>query len=106
MIEHFLLFFGALFLFFGALGGVRLPDTLCRSHPLTKAMTLGVCSMLLALTWRLEDAWGMWKVILIISLQFMTIPISSHLVAFIAYRSKFHQKSLSSWKSKKRNVNN
>lgn len=97
-LANFLLLFGATFLFLGTLGVIKLPDTLCRSHSLTIAMTLGVCSMLTGLGLHLGGMDTGWKIALIIFLQLTTIPISSHLLAYVIRRIREPQKTLRSWK--------
>jgi len=80
------LVFGSIWILIASIGLVRLPDLLCRSHAMGKAMTLGITMVLLAvgLHLELEDA-GL-KVFLAILFQFLTIPVASHLLSLLAYR--------------------
>lgn len=90
-----LLLGGSLLILVAAIGLQRLPDIFCRSHALGKAMTLGITLMLLALGLELGlDTAGI-KIVLIITFQFVTIPIASHLLSLIAW-----EKKLPRWKEK------
>lgn len=80
------LLLGSLIIFLSALGIIRLPDALCRSHALGKGMTLGLILVLVGLWLHLgiEDA-GI-KMPLVVLFQFLTIPIASHLLVRMAHR--------------------
>lgn len=91
-----LLLAGSFLILLAALGLLRLPDIYCRSHAIGKATTLGISFLLLALLMALYPEENGLKVILIIFFQFLTIPISSHLLGLIAYRRKVPR-----WKGKK-----
>jgi multicomponent Na+:H+ antiporter subunit G len=79
---------GAFFVLAAAIGIVRLPDVLCRSHALAKGMTLGI-SLMLAGLWihlgRAEDTSGL-KIALAVFFQLLTIPVSSHLLSLLAWQ--------------------
>jgi multicomponent Na+:H+ antiporter subunit G len=80
------LLMGSIFIFISCLGVLNMPDTLCRSHALSKAMTLGISLMLIALWIHFDSNLVGLKVFLAITLQFITIPLSGHL--FALYISK------------------
>lgn len=86
---------GALFILTAAIGVVRLPDVLCRSHAVAKALTLGMFLMLLGLWVHLGDSNAALKISLAIFFQLVTIPVASHLVGLLAL-----QKNLPRWKER------
>ncbi|MBK9139722.1 MAG: monovalent cation/H(+) antiporter subunit G [Verrucomicrobia bacterium] len=93
LLASWLLLFGAAFILIAAVGAVRLPDVLCRSHAVAKASTLGIFSMLLGLWLELgTEAVGL-KIILAILFQVTTIPAAGHLVSLLA-----KQKDLPRWR--------
>lgn len=93
LLAALLLLTGAGFVLIAAIGLVRLPDVLCRSHAVAKASTLGIFSMLLGLWVALGvEAAGL-KVPLAIAFQITTIPVASHLVGLLA-----REKNLSRWR--------
>ncbi len=79
---------GAFFVLAAAIGIVRLPDVLCRSHALAKGMTLGI-SLMLAGLWihlgRAEETSGL-KIALAVFFQLLTIPVASHLLSLVAWK--------------------
>jgi len=75
---------GAMFLFLGALGIVRMPDLYNRMQAGTKATTLGNILTLTGLG-LLEPAW-LPKIVLIILFVLVTNPVSSHALARAAYK--------------------
>lgn len=79
---------GALFILTAAIGVVRLPDVLCRSHAVAKALTLGMFLMLLGLWVHLGDSNAALKITLAIFFQLVTIPVASHLVGLLALQQK------------------
>lgn len=91
MLNHLLtillLLTGSFLILLAAIGLIRLPDIYCRSHAIGKAMTLGICSLMLALLFQLGLELTGIKVFLIICFQFLTIPVASHLLCLVARRS-------------------
>ena len=80
------LLLGSLFILVAGIGILRLPDLLCRSHAVAKAMTLGICLMFLGLYLDLSGSGtstGL-KIILAVVFQLLTIPVSSHLLCQLA----------------------
>lgn len=86
---------GALLMLTAAIGVVRLPDVLCRSHAVAKALTLGIFLMLLGLWVHLGEKQTALKILLAIFFQLVTIPVSSHLVGLLALK-----KNLPRWKAR------
>ena len=81
-----LLIAGTLWIFVACVGLLRLPDLLCRSHAMGKAMTLGITLILLAVALQLGAEKAGLKVMLAILFQFLTIPVAGHLISLLAYR--------------------
>lgn len=75
---------GAALMLTAAIGVVRLPDVLCRSHAVAKALTLGIFLMLMGLWLQLEDPRHGLKILLAIFFQVLTIPVSSHLIGLMS----------------------
>lgn len=86
---------GAIWILIAAIGIVRLPDLLCRAHAVTKAMTLGIFLVLLALWVHTGDEQTALKIALAIFFQVATIPLANHLVALLAL-----QKNLPRWQQR------
>ncbi len=80
-----LLIFGALFMFIGALGIVRLPDFFTRSHAAAKATSFGALLMLLAIALHFADPWIIFESLLVIAFIYLTAPIASHMLGRAAY---------------------
>lgn len=75
---------GALLILAAAVGVLRLPDVLCRSHAVAKALTLGIFLVLLGLWVHQGDQQTALKILLAIFFQVVTIPVGSHLVGLLA----------------------
>jgi multicomponent Na+:H+ antiporter subunit G len=75
---------GALFLFLGALGLVRMPDLYNRMQAGTKTSTLGSILFLAGLIFFEPHWWG--KLTLLILLLMLTNPVSSHALARAAHK--------------------
>lgn len=74
---------GAIFLFLGSLGLVRMPDVYNRIQTGTKATTLGAMMSLLGIGIIHFDWYG--KIIVLIIFILVSNPISSHVLAGAAY---------------------
>jgi len=79
IIGAILVLFGAIFLFLGALGLVRMPDVYNRIQAGTKASTLGTFLSLFGLILIVPAWWG--KLVLLIIFILITNPVSSHVLA-------------------------
>lgn len=83
-----LLVTGTVFILVAAIGAVRLPDVLCRSHAVAKASTLGIFSLALGLWAHLgAESVGL-KILLTIFFQVVTIPVASHLISLLAWQGE------------------
>lgn len=78
------LIIGALFMFLGVLGLVRMPDVFNRIQVGTKATTLGFVSIVVGLFFLHPDWWS--KLLVIGAFVLMTNPIGSHNLARAAHR--------------------
>lgn len=84
IISSLFLLSGVVFIFIANFGILTLPDLFCRTHALSKAITLGILLMLIGFWIHLgSEAVGL-KVFLILLFQFITIPISTHLFTYYA----------------------
>ncbi len=77
---------GAIFLFLGGLGIVRLPDIYSRLQAGTKASTLGAMSLIFGVG-LLQPEWLVKSLIIIIFIA-LSNPLSSHALARGSYRHK------------------
>lgn len=82
-----LLFLAAALALLSAVGLMRFRSVYARSHPITKAITLGVVAVCIAAAVQVDDPSDTAKLLLVAGFQVLTAPISAHLVARAAYRS-------------------
>lgn len=75
---------GALFMFLGVLGIVRMPDVFNRLQAGTKATTLGFLSIVVALVFLHPEWWS--KLLIIGAFVLLTNPLGSHNLARAAHR--------------------
>ena len=78
---------GAVFSAIAGLGALRLHDVLTRMHAATKATTLALLLVASGAALRLSDGSAAIKLLLAVSLVFITGPIAAHLVGRAAYRA-------------------
>ena len=78
-----------------AIGLLRLPDLLCRSHAVAKASALGIFLILIGMWIHLGAQVSGLKIALAIFFQLVTIPVSSHLVGMLA-----HEKAIPRWRDR------
>ncbi|MGJ3509893.1 monovalent cation/H(+) antiporter subunit G [Enemella sp. A6] len=85
---------GAIFLFLGsvlslgaAVGLLRFPDVVTRMHAGAKPQTLGLLFLVVGATLSIREVPAVTMGILIIAFQFLTVPVSTHMVARTAYRA-------------------
>ncbi len=78
---------GVFFMFVAALGVLRLEDFYSRVHAPTKAATLGLIFLLLAVTVYLAEAVVLTKAILAVLFIAATAPVGAHILARAAYRT-------------------
>jgi multicomponent Na+:H+ antiporter subunit G len=77
--------FGAIFLFLGALGILRLPDVYNRLQAGTKCTTLGAFCMIVGVG-IVEPDW-IFKALIVACFVLLTNPISAHALARASYKS-------------------
>lgn len=82
-----LLIAGGAFAAVAGLGLLRLPDVLIRMHASTKAGTLGVGLIVIAVAAHKGDLLVTSKAVLIIIFLLLTAPVAAHLIGRAAYRS-------------------
>jgi multicomponent Na+:H+ antiporter subunit G len=80
-----LLVFGTFFMVAGSIGLARMPDLYCRMHAASKCVTLGISGLLIAAIIHLGSTEVTLKAILAILFQFLTTPVSAHMIARAAY---------------------
>jgi multicomponent Na+:H+ antiporter subunit G len=82
-----LLVLGGAFAAIAGLGVLRLPDVLIRMHASTKAGTLGVGLIVIAVAVQKGELLVASKATLIILFLLLTAPVAAHLIGRAAYRS-------------------
>ena len=80
-----LMVIGAFFMFVAGLGLVRMPDLFLRMSCSTKAGTIGIGTLLLALAIHFADFSVAARAAATIGFIFLTAPVSSHRIGRIAY---------------------
>ena len=85
MISAALLIIGSLFLLLAAIGVLRMPDLLMRIQVATKASTLGVGCMLLAVAVYFHDFAITMRAVLVIAFFLLTAPVAAHMIGRAAY---------------------
>lgn len=76
---------GALFLLLAGIGILRLPDLFCRASAVTKAATLGVGCLLIAVAFYFGELRVTTRVLATIAFLLLTAPIAAHVIARAAY---------------------
>jgi multicomponent Na+:H+ antiporter subunit G len=82
-----LLLGGVSFSLLAAVGLQRFDDVFARIHAATKATTLGLVLVLVAVALQIETKGDIAKLGLVAILQFMTAPVSAQMVGRAAYRA-------------------
>lgn len=78
-----------------AIGALRFPDLLARMHAATKPQVLGLMLMMIGLAASLGSSQLAWKLLIVVLFQFMTAPVSAHMVGRSGYRTgKVHEELL------------
>ncbi len=81
-----LLLIGAAFMLLAALGLVRLPDLFMRLQATTKASTLGLGSLALAVALHFDNGGVTARALLVLAFVFLTAPAGAHAIARAAHR--------------------
>lgn len=94
-LKYSLMISGCFLLFVSCWGVFRLPDIYCRSHALAKSLPLSINLILIALWMHLGHENIGFKTFLAILFQAISIPVSGHLIALIAFK-----KNVPRWKER------
>lgn len=78
---------GVFFMFVASLGLLRLPDFYSRLHAPTKAATLGLFFLLLAVVFAVPETVVITKALLALAFIAATAPVGAHILARAAYRN-------------------
>lgn len=78
---------GAIMTLITALGQVRLDTLYSRMHVATKPQSLSLVLLCLGLALLLRDARATWTLMLVVLMQWLTAPMSAHLLGRSGYRS-------------------
>ncbi len=82
---------GTAFIFAMSIGLIKLPDFFCRSHALSKAMTMGISLILLATLIAIDTIEVGVKIVIALVFQFITVPLSGHILARVAYQKNIRR---------------
>jgi multicomponent Na+:H+ antiporter subunit G len=80
-----LLLLGVTFMSLAAVGILRMPDLLTRLQTATKATTLGIGCMFVAVAVHFAEFGVVFRSLLIIAFFFLTNPVAGHMIARAAY---------------------
>lgn len=80
-----LVILGGLFMLLAGVGVARMPDMFMRMQAATKAATLGVGCMLLAVAFHFGDLGVATRAVLVTAFMFLTAPVAAHVIARAAY---------------------
>jgi multicomponent Na+:H+ antiporter subunit G len=80
-----LIVIGSLLALAAAIGVVRFPDTLSRSHAMGVAATLGILVTMLGVVFGLSDLGAGGKATLTVLFVFLTSPVGSHMIGRATY---------------------
>jgi multicomponent Na+:H+ antiporter subunit G len=84
-IKTLLMITGGAFLLLAAVGIIRMPDLYSRIQAATKAATLGVGCIILALAIHFVDLGITVRALLVIAFLFLTQPVAAHMIGRAAY---------------------
>jgi multicomponent Na+:H+ antiporter subunit G len=85
LLSDVLMLIGAAFLLLAALGVARMPDLFTRMQSASKASTLGIGCVLLALAFHFPGISVNIRVLATISFFFLTAPVTAHLIGRASY---------------------
>lgn len=80
-----LLVLGGLFVLLAALGVARMPDLFTRMQPATKATTLGVGCLLLAVALATDDPGVRTRAVAAVVFVLLTAPVAAHMIGRAGY---------------------
>jgi multicomponent Na+:H+ antiporter subunit G len=76
---------GGAFLFLAAIGILRMPDLYSRIQAATKAATLGVGCIIIALAFHFTDLGITVRALLVVAFLYLTQPVAAHMIGRAAY---------------------
>jgi multicomponent Na+:H+ antiporter subunit G len=82
-----LLAIGVLFMVLGAVGIVRMPDVFMRLQASSKAATLGIGSILLAVALEFGDLTAVVRSLAFILFTWLTVPVAAHALGLAAHQT-------------------
>ncbi|MDJ0753697.1 MAG: monovalent cation/H(+) antiporter subunit G [Ardenticatenaceae bacterium] len=85
VLSFFFLVFGAVFIFVGGIGMLRMPDLFLRMSATTKTATLGVAGMLLGTAIFFGELGVVSRAFAIFIFILATAPVSAHMIGRAAY---------------------
>jgi multicomponent Na+:H+ antiporter subunit G len=85
IVRDIILIIGTSFLLLAAIGIIRMPDLYSRIQASTKASTLGVGCIILALAIHFNDIAVTVRALLVIAFFFLTAPVAAHVIGRAAY---------------------
>lgn len=80
-----LLGIGSVFALLSSVGLVRFPDLFMRMQASTKATTLGIGCLMLAVAWHFGEIGIATRSLLVVLFVFLTAPVGAHMIARAAY---------------------
>ncbi len=86
LISGLFIIIGTFFILIAGIGLVRFPDIYTRMHAVSKSMTLGIGSVLLAAVIEFASLSVGIKSMLTILFLYLTIPVGSQVISLVAYR--------------------
>lgn len=85
MLKAILLISGAAFMLLAAVGVLRMPDLLTRMHATTKAATLGVALVMVAVALHFAEVAVVARAFGVILFLLMTAPVAAHVIGRAGY---------------------
>lgn len=87
LIGAILVLIGALLCLGAGVALVRFPDTLSKTHAITKPQVLGLICIVVGIEFALRTWWTLGIMVLIVFFQLTTSPVSANLISRASYRS-------------------
>lgn len=84
-VDDALLITGGFLMLLSAIGILRMPDLLSRMQTATKASSLGLGTVILAVAIHFGDPFVIIRAVAIITFGFITVPIAAHMLGRAAY---------------------
>ncbi len=88
IVTHASMLIGTAFLLLAAIGLTRLPDVYMRLQATSKAVTMGVGWVMLAVAVHFEAPGGILRALAVFNFVYFSAPVAAHLIGRAAYRLK------------------